>query len=161
MMSPIKYIALTLFILLTVGSHQVYQRGFFTLFDQEYIERVSAESAEIIISEASPVILDVRDLNEFNTSHLEGAIRYDEFNFEDLNPESPVLLYCTVGLRSNKAALSLREAGFKNIYELRDGLIGWANADLPVVDKDNQETEAVHVYYPAFRYLLKTGEAVY
>ena len=160
-MTQFKYILVAVLILLVVGSQQVYQRGYFTFFDLERIERISAKEAEILISEKPAIVLDVRNPDEFETSHVQGAIRYSPEEIDRLNKAQPVLVYCTVGFRSNEAAKELRKKGFEEIYELRDGLIGWANSGLPVVDHANEVTAAIHVYHPAFQLFLKNGEAVY
>ena len=158
-MKRLKYVIPVTFILLCAGVHQVYQRGCFTFFNQQYITRVTAEQGHRIINENAPVILDVRSKEEFNISHLEGAFR--AFRSDMLNKETAIILYCTAGFRSNKVAVNLRETGFKRIYELKGGLIGWANAGLPMVNNRNKLTETVHVYCPLFRYFLKNGKAIY
>lgn len=160
-MAYLKYIIPGVLILLTFVGYQVYRRGFFTFLNSNNLERVDANKAAKLLSNGAITILDVRDENEFNVSHLTGALRYKEELLEGLDHNAPVLVYCTVGLRSNKLAQTLREKGFNEIIELQDGLIGWANAQLPLVNSSNKITDSIHVYNQYFGRLLKEGTPVY
>lgn len=160
-MAYLKYIIPGVLILLTLVGYQVYRRGFFTFLNNANLERVNASDAVELLSKGDITILDVRDENEFDVSHLTGAVRYEEGMLESLDPDAPVLVYCTVGLRSNKLAQSLREQGFNEIIELQDGLIGWSNAQLPLVNSSNKITDSIHVYNQYFGRLLKEGTPVY
>lgn len=70
------------------------------------------------------VIIDVREKDEYEESHLEGAINipYTEIvnKIEDVvdDKDSIIIVYCKSGKRSSIAAQSLSEAGYKNIYDL-------------------------------------------
>lgn len=160
-MAYLKYIIPVVLILLTLVGYQVYRRGFFTFLNNANLERVDANEAAKMLSKGAITILDVRDENEFDVSHLTGALRYEEELLEGLDPNAPVLVYCTVGLRSNKLAQTLREQGFNEIIELQDGLIGWSNAQLPLVNSSNKITDSIHVYNQYFGRLLKEGTPVY
>lgn len=77
-------------------------------------------------------LLDVRNDYEVKLGTFEGAInpkikhftdlpqRVDELN---LPKERPVLMFCTGGVRCEKAALQLKQAGFKDVYQLRGGIL--------------------------------------
>ncbi len=160
-MQYLKYIVPGVILLLSIVCYQVYRRGLFTFLNNSNLERVDAHEAAQLLSRKPLTILDVRDANEFEVSHLEGALRYKEGLLENLDPKSPILVYCTVGVRSNKLAKTLRELGFNEIIELQDGLIGWSNAQLPLVNSANQSTDSIHVYNQYFGNLLKKGTAVY
>ncbi len=73
---------------------------------------------------SSAVLLDVRTPEEFTEGHLEGAANVDyrggEFaeQMKNWDKSKTYYLYCASGNRSNKAADLLREAGFKNIYNI-------------------------------------------
>ncbi len=160
-MTYLKYIVPGVILLLSIVCYQVYRRGLFTFLNNSNLERVDAQKAAQLISKDTLTILDVRDANEFEVSHLKGALRYDESLLESLDPKAPILVYCTVGIRSNKLAKTLRDQGFNKIIELQDGLIGWSNAQLPLVNSVNQSTDSIHVYNQYFGNLLKKGIAVY
>lgn len=82
-------------------------------------------------------ILDVRSPEEFSQSHLAKAINIDwnEWNFDNkltnLDKSKPILIYCLSGSRSYSAAKRMRSLGFKEVFELKGGLLKWRSANLP------------------------------
>jgi len=77
-------------------------------------------------------LVDVRTANEYNGGHIKNALNIDFFNagnfqkeFEKLNKEQPVYLYCRSGARSQKAARKLINMGFSKIYDLKGGYNSW------------------------------------
>ncbi len=84
-----------------------------------------------------PVLLDVRALDEFDVSHLDGAIRVQSVEearaaLQKIDSESGVILYCSVGYRSSELAQDLMDAGFDNLHNLEGGLFTWANEGRPM-----------------------------
>ena len=96
------------------------------------IKRISfAEAKELLDAEPACVMLDVREEEEYITGHAADAVLLpvDELTDEtalDVIPslETPVLVYCRSGYRSNVAAHRLEEYGYERIYDL-GSLIGW------------------------------------
>ena len=92
------------------------------------------------VAEQGIVTLDVRTPGEFNEGHIEGAqlIDFQSGNFENeiaaLDKTKTYAVYCRSGNRSGQAVKVMREAGFKNLYNLNGGVIDWANAGLPLVN---------------------------
>ncbi|WP_281777735.1 rhodanese-like domain-containing protein [Croceibacter atlanticus] len=77
-------------------------------------------------------LVDVRTAKEFNDGAIKNALNIDFFQqeifneeFGKLNKEQPVYLYCRSGNRSHQAALKLEAMGFKEIYDLKGGYMGW------------------------------------
>lgn len=76
-------------------------------------------------------LVDVRTPEEFAEGHLDNAknINVLETDFitqaEKLNLDEPIYLYCRSGKRSAKAALILKDVGFKEIYDMNGGYIHW------------------------------------
>ena len=87
---------------------------------------------------AGATILDVRRPDEFSTGHLHAAVNMDwnSGHFMDtvkvLDPAKPVLVYCRTGRRSGEAAAHMRTSGFKEVYELKGGIVKWKADGLPV-----------------------------
>lgn len=84
------------------------------------------------ITSGKSVLLDVRTKREFEQGHIEGARNLDIFHVgkfqsqcELLNRDEPVYLYCRSGNRSRKASRILANMGFKEIYDLRGGILNW------------------------------------
>lgn len=110
-------------------------------------------------------VLDAREKNEFDVSHLNNAIwvGYDDFNLSrvsNLNKQKPVLIYCSVGYRSEKIAEKLLAEGFEDVYNLYGGIFEWANAGKPVY-RNKQEVDSVHAYDKVWGVWLNIDEKVY
>lgn len=88
-------------------------------------------------SGARPVLLDVRELEEWESGHLRGAVHVPrgrlEAEAESRIPDKSreVVVYCAGGVRSLLAADSLRELGYERVISMAGGYEDWADADLP------------------------------
>ena len=77
------------------------------------------------------ILVDVRTKEEFSEGCIQGAINIDYLaeNFtikiQELDLETPVLLYCRSGNRSSKAMKIMNELGFQEVYNLEGGIKGW------------------------------------
>ena len=90
-----------------------------------------AEAKELLDSAPACVLLDVREEEEYITGHAVDAVLLpvDELTDEralDAIPslDTPVLVYCRSGYRSNVAAHKLAEYGYERIFDI-GSLIGW------------------------------------
>jgi len=97
------------------------------------------------------VILDTREPYEFAISHIPGAINvgYDNFdikNLPELDKDTKVVVYCSIGYRSEKIGEKLQKKGIKNIQNLYGSLFEWANQGYPLVDEMGKTTKKVHTY---------------
>jgi rhodanese-related sulfurtransferase len=85
------------------------------------------------------LLVDVRTAEEFAEGHIKGAINIDylaenfSIEIQELELESPVLLYCRSGNRSSKAMKTMKELGFKEVYNLEGGIKGWISENNPVI----------------------------
>lgn len=109
--------------------------------------------------------LDARSTEEYAVSHLQAARRigYEDFDpaqVLDLPRDTPVVVYCSVGYRSEKIAARLRDMGFEEVYNLYGGLFEWVNRGYPVY-RNQQATREVHGYSWAWGIWLKGGIKVY
>lgn len=93
---------------------------------------ISVEEFRLKMENPEAQLIDVRTDGEVKEGMLPGAVQLDESNWnnfvkgaESLNPDKPVLVYCRSGARSNKAAKYLAENGFKEVYDMRGGIIDW------------------------------------
>ncbi len=110
-------------------------------------------------------LLDAREKPEYKVSYIEGAthIGYDNFDSTavlKMDKSKPVVVYCSVGYRSEKISEKLRLMGFENVSNLYGGIFEWKNAGYPVKDI-NGETEKVHAFDKVWGVWLKKGEKVY
>lgn len=110
-------------------------------------------------SESLPFLIDIREKKEYKVSHLPGAIQMDpearKFrSLRDLDKDTPIVVYCSVGYRSSKMAEKLTKAGFTNVSNLEGSIFTWANEGHTVV-RDEQPVSAVHPYNKVWGMLLK------
>jgi len=111
------------------------------------------------------VFLDAREPREYAVSHIDGAlpVGYDQFDLKkigDLDRNSRIVVYCSVGYRSEKIAEKLLAAGFKNVSNLYGGIFEWVNQGHPVY-AENGKTRQVHAFDRAWGVWLRKGEKVY
>ena len=112
------------------------------------------------------VLLDTRARTEYDVSHLPNArwVGYDDFDLKrvsDIPKEANVVLYCSVGYRSERVGEKLLAAGYQRVHNLYGSLFEWVNQGNPVVDKAGKPTQRVHAYSRLWGIWLKKGEKVY
>lgn len=112
------------------------------------------------------VILDARELDEFEVSHLQDAIfvgynYFDESKIQNIPKDKRIVVYCSIGIRSENIAKRIMNAGFKDVHNLYGGIFEWKNEDFPVVDSTGKETEKVHVYSKRWGKWLENGKKIY
>ncbi|MFT3822970.1 MAG: thioredoxin domain-containing protein [Chitinophagaceae bacterium] len=107
-------------------------------FAQKNKYQLSPDEFEKIITEPGN-LLDVRSASEYRNGHIANSLQADwnnklEFGerIQYLDRKEPVYVYCAVGGRSAAAAKLLRNSGFKHVYELTGGIMGWQTANKPV-----------------------------
>ena len=94
-------------------------------------QRISPhEAKEMMESDEAVIILDVREQEEFEDGHIQGATLIPVGQIFDLAPielpdkNVPVLVYCRSGRRSLEAAGKLVELGYSRVYEM-GGILDW------------------------------------
>ncbi|MGC9215190.1 rhodanese-like domain-containing protein [Acidithiobacillus sp.] len=102
------------------------------------IHEVDPATAVQLINHEDAVIIDVREQKEWSQGHLPGARHIPLGDLpkymQDLEKHRGhhVICQCASGMRSSRAAASLKKAGFDKIYSLRGGIGAWRSAGLPV-----------------------------
>ncbi|MFT5840338.1 MAG: rhodanese-related sulfurtransferase [Flavobacteriales bacterium] len=107
--------------------------------------------ADSISRESDWVILDSRELAEFDMSHLPNAKWVGHIDFSmlrvlDIPKDAKVVVYCSIGVRSEKVAEKLLSSGFSNVKNLYGGIFSWSNENKTLVQENQQPTLAVHGY---------------
>ena len=126
----------------------------------------SSELAADINKEFEMIIIDTRSSEEYKVSHLQEArfIDFDKFTKEDVKniPKSmPVVVYCSVGYRSEKIGEKLLKIGFKNVKNLYGGIFQWKNESFEIVNNSGNETDSIHAYNRIWSVWLTNGIKVY
>lgn len=113
-------------------------------------------------------ILDARQIKEYQISHLGNAIYvgFKDFDIEvtkDRLPEKNklIIVYCSIGVRSEKIAKKLKDAGYKNVKNLYGGIFEWKNNGFTVYNLQSQPTDSVHTYSKKWSNYLQQGIKVY
>ncbi|RDC63159.1 rhodanese-like domain-containing protein [Adhaeribacter pallidiroseus] len=112
------------------------------------------------------VLLDTRSPAEFAVSHLPQArfIDYNSFAVEqlkDMAKKTPIVVYCSVGVRSERVGEKLQQAGFKNVRNLYGGIFEWKNKGFAVYHHQNVPTDSVHAYNRYWGQWLTKATKVY
>ena len=123
---------------------------------------------ELAMPKTNAIILDARELNEYKVSHLNEAIHvgYDEFQLETLENTIPkkdqsIVVYCSIGIRSEVIADQLKKAGYTKVKNLYGGIFEWKNNDYKIYNATQIETDSVHIYSKTWSKWLKKGIKVY
>lgn len=124
----------------------------------EMLKKMYANSVELIPSKAldsmllldDVYVLDTRTPAEYKTSHINGAsfLNYDTFSIrkmKDIPKDATIVLYCSVGWRSERIGEKLLKNGYKNVFNLYGGMFEWYNLGYPVYNSEG-ETNDIHTY---------------
>lgn len=108
------------------------------------------------------VFLDSREKKEYKVSHIKDAhwVGYDDFDMKrvkGVSKDSQIIVYCSVGARSEKITKKLEEAGYSNVSNLYGGIFEWVNQDQPVYNAEGK-TNKVHPYSMLWGVWLNKGE---
>lgn len=102
-----------------------------------------------------PILLDIREPDEFKAMRLKNSINVPrgileqscEWDFEETMPElvkardKEIVMICRSGNRSVLAAYTLQQMGYQKVLSLKTGLRGWNDYEQPLVDNNNQPVE--------------------
>ena len=114
------------------------------------------------------LFLDSRQRKEYEISHISNArfISYAEdavllSALEGVPKHTAIIVYCSVGYRSEKTAEKLIKMGYTNIYNLYGGLFEWSNQNLPMYDANEGLTNQIHVFQSHWGRWVKNGDKIY
>nr|WP_321452017.1 molybdopterin-synthase adenylyltransferase MoeB [uncultured Carboxylicivirga sp.] len=86
---------------------------------------------DLIKSDQSPVIIDVREAEELVTGKIEGSIHIPmgeiPTRFNEVPDNQPVVIYCHLGIRSKHVIQFLKQQGYKNLTNLTGGIEAFIN----------------------------------
>ena len=119
-------------------------------------------------SQTNVIILDARETKEFNISHLKNAqnIGFEQFdgskfktNFKNQN--ATFVVYCSIGVRSEKIGEKLLKLGYKNVFNLFGGIFEWKNQGEEIVDNQNKTTDKIHTFSKEWSKYSTKGIKIY
>jgi len=80
--------------------------------------------------DSSPLLLDVRETDEYEYCHIEGSRHLPMYEITqrlgEIDRDEELVVICHMGMRSRQVAALLVENGFKRVYNLRGGIHAWA-----------------------------------
>lgn len=98
---------------------------------------VNAEEFNRLSDDPDTVIIDMRNHYEFEVGHFENAIEIPSDTFREqlpmavdmmqTNKDANIIMYCTGGIRCEKASAFMLHQGFKNVFHLEGGIINYSN----------------------------------
>ncbi|MCV6629947.1 MAG: rhodanese-like domain-containing protein [Flavobacteriaceae bacterium] len=115
------------------------------------------------------VLLDAREKEEFEVSKIGNAkyVGHKKFRFKKIvdllpkNKQDTIVVYCSIGVRSEQIAEKLKKKGYANVLNLYGGIFQWKNNGEMVLDTANKPTDRVHAYDKIWGKLLHKGKKVY
>ncbi len=98
---------------------------------------VNAEQFNLLTNDPDTVVIDMRNHYEYEVGHFEEAIEVPSDTFREQLPmavdmmkadkEKNIIMYCTGGIRCEKASAYMLHKGFKNVFHLEGGIINYVN----------------------------------
>jgi UPF0176 protein len=101
-------------------------------------KHLKAEEFNTLIDDPNTILIDMRNHYETEVGHFKGAITPDVDTFRESlpiieeeilkgNEEKNIVMYCTGGIRCEKASAWYKHRGFKKVHQLEGGIIKYAN----------------------------------
>jgi UPF0176 protein len=98
---------------------------------------VNAEEFNQLTNDPGTIVIDMRNHYEYEVGHFENAIEIPSDTFREQlpmaaemmkdNSEKNIIMYCTGGIRCEKASAYMLHRGFKNVFHLEGGIINYVN----------------------------------
>lgn len=98
---------------------------------------VNAAAFNELAANPDTILVDMRNYYEYEVGHFRGAIEVPSDTFREQLPmavsmlsdkkDKNIIMYCTGGIRCEKASAFLLHHGFNNVYHLEGGIIHYAN----------------------------------
>ena len=98
---------------------------------------VNAEEFNMLTNDPATIVIDMRNHYEYEVGHFDSAIEVPSDTFREQlpmaadmmkdNKEKNIIMYCTGGIRCEKASAYMLHNGFKNVFHLEGGIINYAN----------------------------------
>ncbi|CAH0541692.1 rhodanese-like domain-containing protein [Vibrio marisflavi] len=101
---------------------------------------ITAAEATFLMNKEKGVVVDIRTKDEFKSGHITDSLHILPSEIKEGNTASlekhksdPIIVVCKTGQTARESANLLAKAGFEKVNLLRNGLISWNEANLPLV----------------------------
>jgi rhodanese-related sulfurtransferase len=122
-------------------------------YNTQSVPYISVEELRMRQVTDSVVVLDSRETEEFEVSRIENALlvgfnHFSEEAFMEMikDKNTPIVVYCSLGIRSEQISERLNNMGYVNVKNLYGGIFEWKNKGYPVLDKNGKETDSIHIF---------------
>ena len=119
-------------------------------------------------TDSDVIILDTRKKEEYEVSHIKNSVwvGYEGFRTQNVinkipNSDTEIVVYCSIGVRSEDIGEKLKKAGYTNVKNLYGGIFEWKNQGKSVFKTNSVETDSIHTYNKQWSKLLSKGIKVY
>jgi rhodanese-related sulfurtransferase len=162
----IMAISLSVVSLEAVAQKKVTSGSFNTLLKMMLKHNVKEITVPEVTTRKNAIFLDAREKKEYVVSHIKNAVYvgYDNFDLsavKNVSKGAEIIVYCSIGKRSEEITQKLNKAGYSNVSNLYGGIFEWVNLQNEVVDMNNKRTTKVHAYGRFWGQWLDKGQKVY
>ncbi len=144
---------------------QIKDPEFKETLDNIYQHTVPLVSVDSLKHLKNVVLLDAREKQEYNVSHLKNAknvgyIWFDMRKVYDIPKDANIVVYCSIGYRSEKVGEKLLKNGFQNVHNLYGSIFEWVNQGNPVYKSSGVQTTEIHTFNKSWAKWLSRGTKV-
>ena len=155
------------FLAVTVSQAQKSIDAVLTIYNTNSIPYISVTEARMHQLHGNAIIVDAREREEFEVSAIASAIyvnthhfSHEEFERSYPNKNELIIVYCSLGIRSEDFAEKLKKIGYSNVKNLYGGIFEWKNHEFPVVDLYGNTTDNIHTFSKIWGKYLEKGNKV-
>ncbi|MBX7095509.1 MAG: rhodanese-like domain-containing protein [Flavobacteriales bacterium] len=117
---------------------------------KHHIPTIETKDLEPLLKSKKIQLLDTREPEECMVSYIDGAVmvgynHFSSYMLSGLDKNKPVVVYCSVGVRSEKIGEKLVKLGFKDVRNLFGGIFAWSMENRPLTNSKGK-TDKVHPY---------------
>lgn len=101
---------------------------------------VAPNQATALTNRENGVFVDIRSRDEYKNGHIAGSvhilpseIKGEKFGELEKRKADPIIVVCKTGQTAQESANLLAKAGFEKVYLLKDGLVSWNEANMPLI----------------------------
>lgn len=133
-------------------------------FNENSVPYISVTEARMLQLQGKATIVDAREREEFEVSAIASATHVDSFRFSSEefekivpNKNELIIVYCSIGVRSEDFAERLKNIGYTQVKNLYGGIFEWKNKEYPLVDLNGKTTDSVHTFSKTWEKYLEKG----
>lgn len=160
--------SLLLFLLSTTLQAQNAIDSLLLKYNTKKIPYIAPAELKLLQGKKPILLLDAREENEYKVSHIKNAnyVGFTNFSLKEFKKKFPnldttIVVYCSIGIRSEEIANKLKRAGYSHVKNLYGGIFSWKDNEYIVVDSTNIPTENIHTFSKEWSKYLKKGKKVY